>query len=296
MVYLMTECDTVDGAASVEHVDALRSLLRTLSSVFALLLLSITASPAQVRRGAPCSCCLWGWLAQWWANGGRGRGAHTHYERVKQPVREETCSVSRMLSAAARWCAVTLHEASAPLGVLIGSVRSHQLQPPPQPRHPLLPQGFSLHILPVDYHHCQSWLLHSSCCPHSGSGANLSRLQGGRKLSHTALRSQAAAHQNHSSLPSVQTTINNSCLLFRQAFPGGTFKQYPELQMFRTSPLYLEIVHQCKTDSGGFPANHHVLLSAGVSSEQSQGRVLPSLSKRLTFSSHLQCETQPLSS
>lgn len=144
MVYLMTECDTVDGAASVEHVDALRSLLRTLSSVFALLLLSITASPAQVRRGAPCSCCLWGWLAQWWANGGRGRGAHTHYERVKQPVREETCSVSRMLSAAARWCAVTLHEASALLGVLIGSVRSQQLQPPPQPRHPLLPQGFSL--------------------------------------------------------------------------------------------------------------------------------------------------------
>lgn len=131
MVYLMTECDTVDGAASVEHVDALRSLLRTLSSVFALLLLSITASPAQVRRGAPCSCCLCGWLAQWWANGGRGRGAHTHYERVKQPVREETCSVSRMLSAAARWCAVTLHEASALLGVLIGSVRSQQLQPPP---------------------------------------------------------------------------------------------------------------------------------------------------------------------
>lgn len=29
---------------------------------------------------------------------------------------EETCSVSRMSSGAARWCAVTLHEASTPLG------------------------------------------------------------------------------------------------------------------------------------------------------------------------------------
>ena len=46
------------------------------------------------------------------------------------------------------------------------------------------------------------------------------------------------------------------------------------------SPLYLEAVHQCKMDSGGFPAGRLVQLSAGVSSEQSQGRVLPSLSKR----------------
>ena len=70
---------------------------------------------------------------------------------------------------------------------------------PPPPlllsANPLLPEGFSLHILPADYHHCQSWLLHSSCCPHSGSGANLTRLRGGRKLSHTARRSRAAARK-----------------------------------------------------------------------------------------------------
>lgn len=57
--------------------------------------------------------------------------------------------------------------------------------PPLLSANPLLPEGLSLHILPADYHHCQSWLLHSSCCPHSGSGANLTRLHGGRKLSHT---------------------------------------------------------------------------------------------------------------
>lgn len=50
---------------------------RTLSSVFALLLLRLTASSAQVRSVAPCSCCLWGWLVRWWANEGRGIHVHT---------------------------------------------------------------------------------------------------------------------------------------------------------------------------------------------------------------------------
>lgn len=74
------ECDTIGEAASVRHVDALWSLLRTLSSVFALLLPRVTASSAQVRSAAPCSCCLWGWLVQWW---GPGSHAHTHTHTLK---------------------------------------------------------------------------------------------------------------------------------------------------------------------------------------------------------------------
>lgn len=48
--------------------------------------------------------------------------------------------------------------------------------PPPHSAFPpLLPEGFCVHILLVDYQRCQSRALHSSCCPHCGSGANLSR-------------------------------------------------------------------------------------------------------------------------
>lgn len=95
--------------------------------------------------------------------------------------------------------------------VLIGPVRSQQIPPPLLlSANPLLPEGFSLHILPADYHHCQSWLLHSSCCPHSGSGANLTRLRGGRKLSHTARRSRAAARKKKRLLPGFSRNLHRA--------------------------------------------------------------------------------------
>lgn len=115
--------------------------------------------------------------------------------------------------------------------VLIGSVRS-QPSSSPLAANPLLPEGFSLHILPADYHHCQGWLLHSSCCPHSGSGANLTRLHGGRNFLTQTQRGRAAAQQSSSQalayctlqkLPSTTTadcykksrTANTACLSVR---------------------------------------------------------------------------------
>lgn len=115
--------------------------------------------------------------------------------------------------------------------------------------NPLLPEGFSLHILPADYHHCQSWLLHSSCCPHSGSGANLTRLHGGRKLSHTAWRSRAAAQQSSSQalaccpLQKPTSSCCCCCSLLKEQHckhytpfrlsPSGAFVHYAELQTIR---------------------------------------------------------------
>lgn len=167
------------------------------------------------------------------------------------------------------------------------------------PVNPLLPEGFSLHILPVDYHHCQSWLLHSSCCPHSGSGANLSRLHGGRKLSHTAQRSQAAAHQSPSLLPSVETAINGCCCSpFCQSFPRGAFKQYPDLQMFRTrseSPL-LGNSSSGQNRQWRFPCGPTRVALCRCFLWAKPGQSVAFTVQKETFSSRLQCETQALSS
>lgn len=112
--------------------------------------------------------------------------------------------------------------------VLIGPVRS---QPPSSPlsANPLLPEGFSLYILPADYHHCQSWLLHSSCCPHSGSGANLTRVHGGRKLSHTDLEKLSCCTAKllpgfsllQKPQPLLLLTTKRSALLTLHAFLSG---------------------------------------------------------------------------
>lgn len=74
---------------------------------------------------------------------------------------------------------------------------------PPFP--PLLPEGFCVHILPVDYQRCQSRVLHSSCCPHCGSGANLSRQHRGEKtFSHGSKKQSRCKAQLLSELsPSV---------------------------------------------------------------------------------------------
>lgn len=99
--------------------------------------------------------------------------------------------------------------------------------------NPLLPEGFSLHILPADYHHCQSWLLHSSCCPHCGSGANLTRLHGGRKLIHTRTREAELLHSKapprlqlvalcrNLHQPLLPLTTKRATLLTLHAFPSG---------------------------------------------------------------------------
>lgn len=152
-------------------------------------------------------------MSEWglggWVGGGIGRCGEcarpcTRTKRVKQPVIRgggDLLCVQDVEWRSSMVCCYTAWGLDS-TWVLIGPLRSQQPTPPPplpcththahtrslaQPLCvPLLPQGFSVHILPADYHHYQSWLLHSSCCPHSGSGANLTRLHGERKLSHAA--------------------------------------------------------------------------------------------------------------
>ncbi len=196
--------------------------------------------------------------------------------------------------------------------VLIGPVRSQQ-PPPPQPSllsaNPLLPEGLSLHILPADYHHCQSWLLHSSCCPHSGSGANLTRLHGGRKLSHTRPE-DAELLPGFSLLPSAETSIKllllttkkRAALLtlhayIRQAFPSGAFKQYPELQMIRTrsQSSLLGSSSSAEDRQRRFPCRPTCVAPCRCFLWAKSGQSAAFIVQKVTLNSHLRCETQPLS-
>lgn len=147
--------------------------------------------------------------------------------------------MSRMLRAAAG--GVLLHRMRPPL--YLGSDWARKITANPL-LSPLLPEGFCVHILPVDYQRCQSRALHSSCCPHCGSGANLSRQHRGRRPSHPAWRSRAPSessplvsaetHSNHA--PVNQQAARALCLPHR-LLPCGAFKQEPKSKIGKKATM-----------------------------------------------------------
>lgn len=167
---------------------------------------------------------------------------------------------------------------------LIGPVRSQSLS-----ANPLPPEGFFLHILPADYHHCQSWLLHSSCCPNFGSGANLTRLHGGRKLSHRA--GKACCRRALRPPPPLPFTTRPSIRLSLLTHVNNIQSYERSEQGHR--PLH---IHQWEIDSRGSPHRPACVALCRCFLWAKPGQRAAFTVHRAAVHSHLRREAHPLSS